>query len=69
MMYNWNNGDDEDTVNTWRGRPQRDHWDYISSSGGYIDGVGVNLQFPDPLSFVTAQVERGTIVEESNRCY
>jgi hypothetical protein len=71
FTYNWNNKDDKSTVHTWRGRPAEDDWDYIYASGGYIDGVGVNLQTPDPGSIITGDYEKGLLgaEEKAQRCF
>jgi hypothetical protein len=68
FSYNWNRGVlDQETVVTWQGRSMEEHYDHIYSSGGYIDGIGINLQLPDPRSVVTVVIS--TYYLDKADCY
>jgi hypothetical protein len=68
VEYSWNSARSQHNVDSWQGRERLVHWDYVYSSGGYIDGLALMLMLPDPNSYANLQCYTQSL-SNINECY
>jgi hypothetical protein len=69
-QYSWNNARSSANVDSWRdwGRGDQVHWDFIYSSGGYIDGLGLTLMRPGDGGYTNVQCNHNPLADV-DQCY
>jgi hypothetical protein len=68
-QYSWNNARGiSANVDSWQDWGREDHWDFIYSSAGYIDGLGLTLMRPGDYGYVNVQCNE-YLLRDVNQCY